>query len=78
MLINQNGRCITEARMLAAICRICFFEWVRALLGCGLIWSIRISAYVYAIILLRLPEHARQRGMSASIKLQRWEKTQRL
>jgi hypothetical protein len=72
--INQDGRCITERINASCYRRTCFLECVRALLGCGLIWSVDISAYVYAMILLRLPEHARQSGMAAGIKLQRWEK----
>ncbi len=44
------GAAKPTARMLAAICRICFFECVRAFLGWGLIWSMgtRVSALACA------------------------------
>jgi hypothetical protein len=40
LFVGEVGAAKPSARMLAAICRTCFFECVRAFLGWGLIWSI--------------------------------------
>ena len=68
----RTGAAKPTAWILAAICRICFFECVRAFLGCGLIWSMGTIVWVCDMI-FSVPEHARQRAMPIrQSKLQRW------